>query len=123
MGATLVQLAIAAGIYIVVVLVLGFIATRRASRSPEEYFLAGRTLGPVVLFMALFGTNNTSFVLVGIPSKAYDLGIGVFGLHAPIVALGIPLAFWAVGAPAYRLAKRYNAMNTARAWLSLHLPS
>ncbi len=122
MGATLTQLAIAAGVYIVVVLVLGFLATRRASRSPEEYFLAGRTLGPVVLFMALFGTNNTSFVLVGIPGLAYALGIGVFGLNAPIVALGIPLAFWAVGSPARRLAKRYNAMTPAELY-ARHLGS
>lgn len=122
MGGTLGQLALACGIYITVVAVLGLLARRRASSSPEEYFLAGRTLGPVVLFMSLFGTNNTSFVLVGIPGLAYGLGIGVFGLNAPVVALGIPLTFWAIGAPARRIAKRLGALTPAELYAK-HLGS
>lgn len=117
--ASLGQLLVAVALYVGVVLALGLIATRRAGRSPEEYFLAGRTLGPVVLFMALFGTNNTSFVLVGIPGLAYGLGIGVFGLNAPIVALGIPLTFWAVGAPARRLADRHQALSPAELYAKI----
>ncbi len=116
------QLLLACVIYIGVVAVLGLLARRRASSSPEEYFLAGRKLGPLVLFMSLFGTNNTSFVLVGIPGLAYGLGIGVFGLNAPVVALGIPLTFWAIGAPARRLAKLHGAMTPAELY-SRHLNS
>lgn len=92
-------------VYALAVLGVGLAATRRAARSPEEYFLAGRGLGTAVLFMALFGTNCTAFVLVGVPAKAYQAGLGVFGLNAPIVALGIPLSFWAIGVPARRLAR------------------
>lgn len=105
--------AVAVGVYVSVVLVLGLLARRRSSRSPEEYFLAGRGLGTLVLFMALFGTNATSFVLVGIPARAYTDGIAVFGLNAPIVALGIPLSFWAIGAPARRMAQRLGALSPA----------
>ena len=110
---TLTQLIIAFVVYVAVVLVLGLISNRKASSSPEEYFLAGRTLGPLVLFMALFGTNNTSFVLVGIPGLSYNLGVGVFGLNAAIVALGIPLTFWVIGVPARALAKEYGALTPA----------
>ncbi len=110
---SLTQLIIAFVVYVTVVLVLGFISTRKASSSPEEYFLAGRALGPLVLFMALFGTNNTSFVLVGIPGLSYNLGIGVFGLNAAIVGLGIPLTFWLIGVPARALAKEYRALTPA----------
>ena len=119
---SMLHLAIASLVYFGVVLTLGLLATRRASSSPEEYFLAGRALGPLVLFMALFGTNNTSFVLVGIPGKAYATGIGAFGLHAPIVALGIPLTFWAIGAPARRLAKKHGALTPAELY-ARHLGS
>jgi len=98
-------------LYIVAVLGVGLVATRSASTSPEEYFLAGRKLKTVVLFMALFGTNATSFVLVGIPGKSYLDGIWVFGLNAPIIALGIPLTFWAIGAPARKMGMRLNAMT------------
>ena len=99
--------------YVLAVLGLGLAATRRAARSPEEYFLAGKGLGRAVLFMALFGTNCTAFVLVGVPGLAYHQGVGVFGLNAPIVALGIPLSFWAVGVPARRHARRLGALTPA----------
>ncbi len=114
-----IQLAVATFVYIAVVTVLGLLSRRRAARSSEEYFLAGRTLGPVVLFMALFGTNTTSFVLIGIPGLSYSLGIGVFGLNAPIVALGIPLTFWAIGSPARRLAVREGALTPAELYSKL----
>ena len=113
LNAALVQILMATGVYFAVVLVLGALATRRASRSPEEYFLAGRGLGTVVLFMALFGTNCTSFVLVGIPGQAFQHGIGVFGLNAAVVALGIPLTFWAIGSPARSMARRLGALTPA----------
>ena len=105
--------AIALGTYVLLVLGVGVLATRRASSSSEEYFLAGRGLGTLVLFMALFGTNCTAFVLVGIPGQAYHDGLGVFSVNAPIVALGIPLTFWAIGAPARRLAREHGALTPA----------
>ncbi len=107
------EIGVAVALYFAVVLALGVFATRRSSRSPEEYFLAGRGLGTVVLFMALFGTNCTSFVLVGIPGISYRYGIGVFGLNAAVVALGIPLTFWAIGSPARRLARKLGALTPA----------
>ena len=99
--------------YAIAVIVVGILATRRAGESPEEYFLAGRKLGPLVLFMALFGTNATSFVLVGIPGKAYHDGIGIFGLNAAIVALCAPLTFFLIGVPARRMAMKVRAVTPA----------
>jgi SSS family solute:Na+ symporter len=106
-------MALAVALYFLVVGVLGVVASRRSSTSPEEYFLAGRGLRTVVLFMALFGTNCTSFVLVGIPGVAYRMGLGVFGLNAATVALGVPLTFWLIGSPARRMARRLGALTPA----------
>ncbi len=100
-------------LYIAAVVTLGLIASRKSQNSPEEYFLAGRGLGTIVLFMALFGTNATAFVLVGIPGKSYHAGIGIFGVNAPIIALGIPLTFWAIGSPARKMALRLEALTPA----------
>ena len=113
MNASLVAIAAAVVFYFAVVGALGVLAGRRSSASPEEYFLAGRGLGRVVLFMALFGTNCTSFVLVGIPGLAYRLGIGVFGLNAAIVALGVPLTFFWIGSHARAMAARLGALTPA----------
>lgn len=104
---------IASAVYALLVLGIGALATRRAGRSPDDYFLAGRGLGTLVLFMALFGTNATTFVLVGIPGLAYRQGVGVFGYNVPIIALGIPLTFWLIGAPARRMASRLGALTPA----------
>jgi len=109
----LAQMGIAVAFYFGVVTLLGILASRRSSRSPEEYFLAGRKLGTGVLFMALFGTNCTSFVLVGIPGLAYGQGIGVFGLNAAIVALGVPLTFWLIGSRACSVARQLGVLTPA----------
>ena len=99
--------------YAVLVLSVGLLATRTAGRSPEDYFLAGRRLGLVVLFMALFGTNATAFIFVGIPGRAYHDGIGIFSVNAPIVALFTPLTFYLVGVPARSMARRLGAVTPA----------
>ncbi len=113
MSEVLTPLLVVSAIYVIAVIAVGAAATRKSAASPEEYFLAGRGLGTLVLFMALFGTNATAFVLVGIPAKAYSDGIGTFGVNAPIIALGIPLTFWAIGSPARRMAARIGALTPA----------
>ncbi len=104
---------IALAVYVALVITVGIVARGRSSDSPEDYFLAGRGLGTFVLFMALFGTNCTAFILVGIPGKAYHDGVGIFGVNAPIIALGVPLTFWAIGSPARRMAARLGALTPA----------
>lgn len=99
--------------YLVVVAVIGAAAWRRTGTDAEDYFLGGRTARTVVLFMALFGTNVTPFVLMGIPGLAYHEGVGVFGLNAAIVALGIPWTFYAIGWPAWKAAHRLGAITPA----------
>lgn len=100
--------------YFVAMLCIGFVAERRArSRSAAEYYLAGRGLGPIALFFALFGTNCSPFVLLGIPGQSYHDGIGIFSLNAPILALGIPLTFWLIGVPARRMSANLGAISPA----------
>jgi solute:Na+ symporter, SSS family len=99
--------------YLVVVTAIGAVAWRRTGPDAEDYFLGGRTARTVVLFMALFGTNVTPFVLMGIPGLAYHHGVGVFGLNAAIVALGIPWSFYAIGWPAWKAAHRLGVITPA----------
>ena len=54
--------------YLAIVLGIGLFAGRPSSRGAgggtndaEGYFLAGRSIGPVVFLLSLFGTNMTSF--------------------------------------------------------------
>ncbi len=109
-GTTLLLVCLA---YLVIVLAIGAAAYRRTGRGSEAYFLGGRTARTLVLFMALLGTNVTPFVLMGIPGLAYHHGVGVFGLNAAIVALGIPWTFHAIGWPAWKAARRVGAITPA----------
>ena len=104
---------IALAVYGLGLLAIGLFAGRRADRSLQEYYLAGGGLSSFVLFMALFGTNVTPFLLIGISGIAYHQGLGIFGLNGAIVALGLPIVFWTVGVPARRLAQQLGAMTPA----------
>ena len=104
-------LAVVNGAYLLITLVIGWLAWRRTSSTPEDYFLGGRSTRTLVLFMAVFGTNVTPFVLLGIPGQAYHHGVGIFGLNAAIVGLGIPLTFWLIGHPARLAARRIGAIT------------
>src|SRR5688572_17370952 len=97
--------------YLLITLIIGWLAWRRTSATAEDYFLGGRAARTFVLFMALFGTNVTPFVLLGIPGLSYHHGVGIFGLNAAIVGLGIPLTFWLIGDPARRAALRISAIT------------
>lgn len=112
MSASSIRLAVI-GVYFVIVLVIGALAFRATKSTAEDYFLGGRTAKTLVLFMALFGTNITPFVLMGIPGLAYHHGIAVFGLNAAIVVLGIPLSFWIIGYPAWIASKRLGVVTPA----------
>ena len=99
--------------YFAIVLVIGALAYRKTENTAEDYFLGSRSAKTVVLFMALFGTNVTPFVLMGIPGLAYHHGIAVFGLNAAIIVLGIPLSFWLIGYPAWIAAKQTGSVTPA----------
>lgn len=93
-------------LYFVVVIALGYAASRRSQMSTEEFFLASRSFGPVVLFVALFGSNVTAFGILGFPGMACREGIGVFGFFGAAAAFFTPLCFILIGYPIWRIGKR-----------------
>jgi len=99
--------------YFVALLAIGWWAERGAERSARGYYLAGGGLGSLALFFALFGTNCSPFVLMGIPGQGYHDGLGIFSLNAPIIALVVPLTMWLVGVPARAMATRLDCVSPA----------
>ena len=51
--------------YLAVVLYIGIFAFRKGKGTGEDFFLASRSIGPVVFFLSLFATNMTSFAIIG----------------------------------------------------------
>ncbi|WP_101294590.1 sodium:solute symporter family protein [Halegenticoccus soli] len=62
------------GAYLVVALAVGLVAYRVTSRDAEDYYLAGRSLGTVVLLFTTFATLLSAFTFFGGPDLAYRAG-------------------------------------------------
>jgi solute:Na+ symporter, SSS family len=99
--------------YLAVVLYIGIFAfrTSRGGAGAEDYFLAGRSLGPAVFLLSLFGTNMTAFTILGSAGHAFANGILTFGLMASSSAFIIPLTLFFVGTRMWALGKRHGFMT------------
>ena len=98
--------------YLGVVLYIGIFAFRTTRQSSaEDYFLAGRSLGPTVFLLSLFGTNMTAFSILGASGHAFANGIVTFGLMASSSALVIPVCLFAIGTRLWALGKRNGFMT------------
>jgi SSS family solute:Na+ symporter len=99
-------------LYLAVVLYIGIFAFRTSQTSnAEDYFLAGRSLGPSVFLLSLFGTNMTAFSILGASGHAFANGIVTFGLMASSSALVIPVCLFAIGTRLWALGKRNHFMT------------
>ena len=98
--------------YLGVVLYIGIFAFRTTRQSSaEDYFLAGRSLGPTVFLLSLFGTNMTAFSILGASGHAFANGIVTFGLMASSSALVIPVCLFFIGTRLWALGKRNGFMT------------
>ncbi|PSQ11976.1 sodium:solute symporter [Halobacteriales archaeon QS_5_70_15] len=62
------------GGYLALALAIGLIAYRLTANTAEDYYLAGRTLGTVVLLFTTFATLLSAFTFFGGPNLAYAAG-------------------------------------------------
>ncbi len=107
----LTKIAVLAG-YFTLVLVLGFVARKRAAGTPGDYFLAGRGLGAFVLTGTMAATNFSAFTVFGASGAGYQHGLAFF----PILGFGtgfMVLTFWIIGRKAHALGKRHNLITPA----------
>jgi len=88
------------GLYLVVVLGIGWYGYRRTGTTPAEYFLAGGTLGRVVFPLTMFATLMSAFIFLGSAGFGYIHGMSWFAMIGVEVLAGIPLAL--VGVRAWR---------------------
>src|SRR5258705_5746435 len=100
-------------LYLGVVLVIGLFGGRASARGPatEVFFLGGRSLGPAVFLLSLFGANMTAFSILGASGHAFANGIVTFGLMASSSALIIPVALFVIGTRLWALGRRHGFMT------------
>jgi len=96
-------------IYMIVSVVVGTWFTRR-QKSTEEYFLAGKSVGPVVLGIATAAGLISGWAFIGNPGMGYEVGLGYLTVMAVIpFSAFIP---WFLFARKFRLlADTHNCMT------------
>ncbi len=99
--------------YLCLVIYIGIFAFRRKSKAggAEEFFLAGRSIGPFVFVLSLFGTNMTAFSILGSSGHSFTNGIVTYGLMASSSALVIPLSLLFLGTRIWALGRRHGFMT------------
>jgi SSS family solute:Na+ symporter len=105
--------AIVVFVYLGAVLAIGLVARRASTgrQDAEDFFLAGRSLGPAVFLLSLFGANMTAFSILGASGHAFANGIVTYGLMASSSALIIPLSLFVIGTRLWALGKRHGFMT------------
>src|SRR5438045_2444696 len=103
--------AIVVFIYLAIVLYVGIFAFPRSRGGAEDFFLANRSLGPLVFLLSLFGSNMTAFSILGSSGLSFRIGIGVFGLLASISAIIIPMSLFLIGTRLWSIGKRFGHMT------------
>jgi len=98
-------------VYLAIIALIGYVAYQRSKNNTEDFFLAGRSIGPIVFFLSIFATNMTAFAILGSSGMAYKRGIGVFGLMASSSAFIIPLTIFFIGTRLWSLGKRFGHMT------------
>lgn len=67
---------VATGVYVVLLMIIGWIGRRaRRERSMADFYLAGRSIGLVVLMLTLFATQYSGNSLSGFPGQTYREGL------------------------------------------------
>src|SRR5258708_13086378 len=95
-------------IYLALIAFVGRIAFRRGKTNTEDFFLANRSVGEMVLFLSIFATNMTAFAILGSSGQAYRQGIGIYGLMASSSGLVIPLTIFFIGTRLWAVGKRFG---------------
>lgn len=95
-------------VYLGIALYIGIFAFRhtRDRASAEGFFLAGRSIGPFVFVLSLFGTHMTAFSILGASGHSFTNGIVTYGLMASSSALVVPLTLFFIGTRLWALGKR-----------------
>lgn len=94
--------------YFCVLVLIGVYGARVTLKTREDYFMAGRGLGSIAVFMALFASNITAFTIIGHAGFSYDVGYGAYGYVIGWSIFITPFTFYLVGYRSWLLGKRYG---------------
>ena len=102
---------IAIAIYLLSTLAIGIFGYQGSKNTVDDYFLANRSLGSVVLFFTLIATNFSAFFFLGFAGSGYRTGISYY----PMMAFGTgfaALTFYVIGYRVWLIGKARVQFDT-----------
>ncbi|WP_353894021.1 hypothetical protein PRVXH_000794 [Proteinivorax hydrogeniformans] len=100
-------------IYLIGVFAIGIWAMRRTKTS-EDFFIAGKSLGIFVAAMAVFATALSGFLFIGGPGLTYSVGMGALWFTFP-TSISFAMAWYILGKRMRLLTDATGAMTVADA--------
>ncbi|MEM9014174.1 MAG: hypothetical protein AAGB02_03610 [Pseudomonadota bacterium] len=97
------------GAYMAFSIAIGLWAIRR-TKSANDFFVAGRSLGPLVVGMAVFSSTLSGFGFVGGPGLVYKTGLSSFWMVC-VSSLGYAIAFFLVAKRIRLIAEVYDTVS------------
>jgi SSS family solute:Na+ symporter len=89
-------------LYLIVTLVIGWVANRRLAGDSEDFLLYGRAAGPVVLYLTVVATYHSAFAFLGSGGFFYTHGVGFWVAGCWTILVGaitytLGVRIWFVG--------------------------
>lgn len=90
-----------------VALFIGLKGYRLTRREPEDYFLAGRSFGTLVLVLTMFTTLMSAFTFFGGAGKVYSTGMEWFLVMGIMDGFLVAVFWYLIGSRQWRLGKKH----------------
>ncbi|AGB15498.1 Na+/proline symporter [Halovivax ruber XH-70] len=98
--------------YLALMLVIGVYAGRFTERTPADFYVAGRTVGPLALALTLVATVLSAFTVFGIGAQTVGTGLGAFSFLG-LAAVFYTFVFASVGVTLYRIGRQRDVLTPA----------
>lgn len=98
-------------VYMVLTIILGWVAGRKMAVNVEDFFLYGRRAGFFILYLAVVATYHSAFAFLGGPGYFYKHGLGFLDAGCWTLVVGILTMIYAPRIQA--LGKRFDCLTPA----------
>lgn len=100
--------------YVAMVMVIGLRARAgRSMNSLEEWGVAGRSMGPVTLYLLIAAGSVSAYTFMGAPGWAYSKGVAVF--YVAIYLAYLALVAWYFGPKVWQFGEQFGHVTQASA--------
>ena len=100
--------------YVAIAMVIGLRARAgRSMNSLEEWGVAGRSMGPVTLYLLIAAGSVSAYTFMGAPGWAYSKGIAVF--YVAIYLAYLALVAWYFGPKVWQFGEQFGHVTQASA--------